>query len=219
MVERAHEMEVSVLHAPLRTLTAREVWQQARTLPNILTYLRFLMVPAFVWFFHAGLYMRAFYFFAGAALTDGLDGFLARALHQQTRLGGLLDPVADKVLVLAAVASLVVTDRLPIWFLVLIILRDVLLATAVFLLRASGRPVDPAPTRLGKYATFLMAIGITLALLREGVHARYPSFRAGITPVLFLLSAECVVVSTVQYFMRWRRLMQVPPPRVLPVKL
>lgn len=193
---------------PLRTLSAAEMRQQLFAIPNLLTYLRIAAVPVFIWAFHTGQYRLALVLFVGAAITDGLDGLLARVLHQQTRLGGLLDPVADKLLVLAAVASFVAHARIPVWVLGLVILRDVCLASAVIALRASGRPVYPAPTRLGKYATFALATSLALALIRET--GRIPGLD-GYLAAMLVLAAQCVIASTVQYFVRWRRLMRAPP--------
>ena len=196
-----------VSHVPLRRSTSAEVWRQATAIPNLLTYLRFVAVPVFVWAFHRGFYEWAFALFVGAAFTDGLDGLLARALHQQTRLGGIIDPIADKLLTLAAVVSLVVHARIPVWLLGLLILRDACLASAVLVLRLTRRPVKAAPTRLGKYSTFVLAVALTLALVRE---SRHTAALDGYIAVFLVLAAQCVIVSTVQYFLRWRRLMKVP---------
>jgi cardiolipin synthase len=182
--------------------------RQLFAIPNLLTYVRIIAVPVFIWAFQTRQYRLALFLFIGAAVTDGLDGLLARVLHQQTRLGGLLDPVADKLLVLAAVASFVAHARIPAWVLALVILRDVCLASAVVLLRASGRPVQPAPTRLGKYATFALAVSLALALFREtGRLAGLDGYLAA----MLILAAQCVIASTVQYFVRWKRLMRIPP--------
>jgi cardiolipin synthase len=183
--------------------------RQVFAIPNLLTYLRILAVPVFVWAFQMEQYRLALALFVGAAITDGFDGLLARVLHQQTRLGGLLDPVADKLLMLAAVVSLVVHARIPAWVLGIVIFRDICLGAAVIVLRATGRPVYPAPTRLGKYATFAFAVALGLALVRES----WPvGGLDGYLAVMLVLAAQCVIASTVQYFARWRRLMHVPPP-------
>jgi cardiolipin synthase len=193
---------------PLRSLTLEDVWQQALSIPNLLTYLRFLVVPPFVWAFHEGHRTLALWLFAGAAVTDGLDGFFARVLHQRTRLGSIIDPIADKLLVLAAVTTLVVDGRLPAWLLVLLLVRDGCIASAALVLRLSGRPVPASPTRLGKYSTFCLAATLALSLVRGATHTANLD---GCIAAFVLLSTQCVVASLVQYFVRWRRLMRAPP--------
>jgi cardiolipin synthase len=199
------EQGTAGVEAPLRTLSAEELRRQALTLPNLLTYLRFLAVPAFIWAFHAGRIDLALWLFVGAALTDGLDGLLARVLHQRTRLGGILDPIADKLLTLAAVATLVVAARLPAWVLGLVLLRDACIASAAILLRMAGRPVPADPTRLGKYSTFLLVIALGMSLGRAWL--RTAAFD-GYIAVFLVLATQCIVATLIQYFLRWRRLMQ-----------
>lgn len=192
---------------PLRSLTAADIRAQALTLPNVLTYLRFLAVPVFIWEFHAGRFQVAFWLFVGAAITDGIDGLLARVLHQRTRLGSILDPIADKLLILAAVASLVAAARLPVWLLVLLLVRDGCIASAAMLLRWSGRPVPASPTRMGKYSTFALALALGLSLMREALHT---TTLDGYIAVMIALGTQCVIATLVQYFVRWRRLMRAP---------
>jgi cardiolipin synthase len=194
--------------APLRSLTLNDVRQQALSIPNLLTYLRFLVVPPFVWAFHHHHPALALWLFVGAAITDGLDGFMARVLEQRTRLGSILDPIADKLLVLAAVSTLVVDARLPVWLLVLLLIRDTCIGSAAIILRATGRPVPAAPTRMGKYSTFALAATLALSLVREAEHNEQLT---GDIAAFVLLSTQCVIATLVQYFVRWRRLMRVPP--------
>ncbi len=192
---------------PLRTLPRDEIWRQALAIPNLLTYLRFVAVPFFVWAYFDRRRALALGIFAGAAFTDGLDGFAARVLKQKTRLGGIIDPIADKLLTLAAMTTLVVDDRLPFWLLGLVLLRDACIASAVTVLRASGRPVPAAPSRLGKYSTFTLAVTTALAVAREAFASRALD---GYVVAFSLLAAQCVIATIVQYFIRWKRLMQVP---------
>lgn len=194
--------------APLRTLGPDDLRRQALSLPNMLTYLRFLAVPFFIHAFHSGRPERALWIFVGAALTDGLDGLLARLLRQRTRLGGIIDPIADKLLTLAAVATLVADDRLPVWLLGLILFRDACIAGAALLLRWRGQRVPAEPTRLGKYSTFLLALALGFALAQAA--ARTTRFDGWIAAIV-LLAAQCVIATFVQYFIRWKRLMRAPP--------
>lgn len=192
----------------LRALDGAEIWRQLRTIPNILTLLRLAAIPAFVVAFLTGRHSLAVGLFAGAALTDGLDGFIARTWRMRTRLGGILDPIADKLLTFAGLLTLTVHGTLPFWLLGVVLLRDGCMAAAVVVLRATGREVPAAPSRVGKYATFALATTLVLALLDA---ARPSPLLEGTMAAFALLSAQCVLVSLVQYFVRWVHLMRAPP--------
>ncbi len=177
--------------------------------PNALTALRLLAVPVFAWLFLSGHPVAALAVFIGAMITDGLDGMLARMLKQFTRLGAVLDPLADKALGLAALFSLSWAGLLPAWLLVLVLFREVCILTAIWILGRTGRTYQIRPTRLGKYATFLLTVTTILALLygaHEAVRASRPQLLA-----LVLLTAECVLVSWAQYLAVFVGLMRLPP--------
>jgi cardiolipin synthase len=192
----------------LTTPSEPSIGRQLGAIPNLLTYVRILAIPAFLWAYLRGDAGLALVLFIGAAATDGLDGFLARVLRQQTRLGEILDPVADKALTLAAAGVLVVHGRIPVWLLGLVLLRDGAIAVAVAVLRWSRRRLPNAPTRFGKYATFTLAAALTFALVHEATNDPvWDSYMA----VAALLALQCVAITIVQYFARWRRLMLAPP--------
>jgi len=180
---------------------------QALAIPNILTYLRLLAIPLFVQAMWEQRGDAAFWLFAVAAFTDGLDGFVARVLNQRTRLGAMLDPLADKLLTFAALVMLVSHARLPLWLLLLVVLKDASTMGAIAVLRATGRQFPATPSRLGKYSTFALVMTLSLALWREaGGQASHDAYIGAFT----LLSAQCVAITFVQYFVRWTRLMRAP---------
>lgn len=164
-------------------------------------------MPIFVWAFTTGRPRLALAIFIGAALTDGVDGLLARALRQQTALGAVLDPIADKLLVLAALVVLALEGELPNWLLALVVVKEGGTLLAVWTLRSAHRPVPIHPSRMGKYATFGLAATLALALARRTAGAAIDPYLVAMA----LLAAECVIVTVVQYFERWRRLMRAPP--------
>jgi len=186
---------------------SRKPVSEARSLPNLLTYARILAVPAFLWAWYARRPELALALFAGAALTDGIDGLLARLLRQRTRLGAILDPVADKLLTVAVLAALSLDARLPMWLLVLVLVRDAGIAAGVAALRARGRPVPTSPTRLGKYSTFLLAWTLGLALVRE---AWGGDSLAAWEAVAMTLAGACTLLTIVQYSAAWRHRMRAP---------
>lgn len=107
-----------------------------------------------------------------AAVSDGIDGWVARRFNQKSRLGSILDPIADKVLVLAAVVVLTAVDwgpdgwRLPLWFALLVIARDVLILGGVAYLHFTDHYVEVAPHWSGKACTFALMFTLGWVMLR-----------------------------------------------------
>ena len=173
--------------------------------PNTLSALRVVLAPVFLWLYAAGDTDDALLVFAIAATTDVLDGLAARVLHQHTRVGALLDAGADKLLTTCALVALAWRGQLPWWLPALVVGRDVLLASGALGLRATHHPLRIAPTRVGKYATALVAGTVVLALLAEyGGVARERA--APWVAAMGLLAALCAVVSSVQYSVAFVRL-------------
>ncbi|MDX6224528.1 MAG: hypothetical protein QOE64_904 [Frankiales bacterium] len=138
------------------------------TIPNVLSLLRLLGVPLFLYLAlgpHADGW--AFAVLAFGALTDYLDGKIARALGQTSKLGQLLDPAADRLYIAATAIALTVRDIVPLWLVVLLLARDVVLAPTIPLLRRHG--FGPLPVHfLGKAATFNLLYAFPLLLLGDG---------------------------------------------------
>jgi cardiolipin synthase len=146
-----------------RTGQAR-VW----TVPNVLSMLRLAGVPLFLWLVlgpEADLIALVVLMVSG--ITDYLDGYLARRLDQFTSLGEILDPVADRLYILAVVVGLALRDIIPWWVAIILPLRDLLLWGLVPLLRTRGYSALPVHF-LGKAATFNLLYAFPLLLLGEG---------------------------------------------------
>ena len=140
------------------------------TVPNALSFLRLLGVPLFLWlilqddetadYWAVGLLMVS-------GFTDYLDGVLARRLHQISRLGQLLDPLADRLYIIATLLGLALRDIVPWWLVVALLARDVVLAATLPILRHLG--YGPLPVHfLGKAATFNLLYAFPLLLLGDG---------------------------------------------------
>jgi cardiolipin synthase len=145
----------------------RRVW----TVPNALSFLRLLGVPLFLWLVlvpEADGWALGVLMLSG--VTDYLDGYLARRLHQTSRLGQILDPVADRLYILAVVIGLALRDIVPWWFAILLPLRDLLLWGLVPILRTRGYSALPVHF-LGKAATFNLLYAFPLLLLGDGTNA------------------------------------------------
>ena len=136
------------------------------TLPNVLSLVRLLGVPLFVW-----LVMRQDYGWAVAVLviggaTDWFDGHLARRWHQVSRVGQMLDPIADRLYIVAIIVAMALQEIIPWWLVAIIVGRDVLLACLVPVLRTRGFTSLPVHF-LGKMATFMLLYAFPLVLLGE----------------------------------------------------
>lgn len=132
------------------------------TVPNGISLARVLLIPAFVaLLLHEGTEMAGLFLLAGVISTDWVDGFVARRLGQVSEVGKLLDPVADRLVIAAALVALVVRDAVPLWAALLTLVRDgVILLAGLALLAARGRRIEVR--FLGKVATFTLATGVPL---------------------------------------------------------
>lgn len=128
------------------------------TVPNQLSFLRLGFLPFFIIFILYGKYGWALGVLIVAALTDGLDGLLARKLDQRTTLGALLDPIADKLLLSSSFFVLALKGKLHWWLTILVLSRDVLILTtaAVILAVVGYRPFPPSI--YGKITTFVQIL-------------------------------------------------------------
>jgi len=138
------------------------------TVPNLLSIGRLFGVPLFLWLVlvpHADGWALVVLMVSG--ITDWLDGMLARTLNQASKLGQILDPVADRLYILAVVIGLAIRDIIPWWLAVLLPLRDVLLFSLVPFLRTRGYSALPVHF-LGKAATASLLYAFPLLLLGEG---------------------------------------------------
>ena len=139
------------------------------TIANQLTFLRMLLIPALVILVIYGSNGWALVVFVVAGLTDALDGVIARWWSQPTSLGALLDPMADKLLLISTfvvltIPSLDLPNRLPVWLTVLVISRDVIIVVTVAIVNLSlGRRIF-SPTMLGKIATLIYVVTASLTL-------------------------------------------------------
>ena len=142
---------------------AERVW----TVPNLLSFLRLLGVPLFLWLAlgpHADGWAFAVLAFAG--LSDYADGKIARRFNQSSRLGAVLDPAADRLYILATIVALTVRDIVPLWLAIAVPARDVLLALTLPVLRRHGYGVLPVHF-LGKAATLNLLYAFPLLLLAD----------------------------------------------------
>ncbi|MCI8444105.1 MAG: CDP-diacylglycerol--glycerol-3-phosphate 3-phosphatidyltransferase [Clostridia bacterium] len=134
-------------------------------IPNVLTILRLLLIPFIVLYIFSGHYILAFMFFTLSGLTDIADGFIARKFNFVSNFGKLMDPLADKLTQIGTLTSLVITDIIPIWILLIVLLKEfVMIVGASFLY---GKDVVVYSKWYGKLATVLFYIAIVISLLAK----------------------------------------------------
>lgn len=131
--------------------------------PNILTIIRFLLIPLIVLYIFSGNYILAFVFFTISGMTDIADGCIARKFDLISNFGKLMDPLADKLTQIATLTSLVFTDIIPIWILIIVLLKEfIMIVGASFLY---GKDVVVYSKWYGKLATVLFYFAIVISLL------------------------------------------------------
>lgn len=153
------------------------------TLPNVLSAFRLALVPVFLGLILVRLDLLALVVLVISSVTDFLDGLVARRWNQISRLGQLLDPAADRLFILAALVGLSIRQVLPLWFVIVIVAREVFLAgIGLFLLhhRFAALPVH----RIGKLATFSLYLALPLLLVGQA----FPIVNGVAEPVAWALA-------------------------------
>jgi cardiolipin synthase len=133
-------------------------------IPNLLSFLRIALVPVFLWLLLNEMFLSAIFVLVVAGITDFLDGYLARKLNQMTKLGKVLDPVADRLYIFATLLALSVTGNIPWWLAALVIARDVLMLISLPALASLGYATLPVHF-LGKASTFALLYSFPLLLM------------------------------------------------------
>ncbi len=182
------------------------------TFPNLLTFLRMALIPLFASLLYYGHSDWALVVFIIAGASDGIDGFVARRFNQQSELGTILDPIADKLLMTTAFVILTLpnifppTRHLPVpfWVTASVIGRDVLIiavAAAIFII-TDFRGFKPS--RLGKLSTLVQVCGVGLILLA----AVFPTLQSFYLPTVYTTVTALAVFSGIHYIFFVARLMK-----------
>src|SRR4051812_8989474 len=143
------------------------------SIPNLITLARILLVPVVVWAIASNQMLFAFLLFAAAGVSDAVDGFLAKRFGMASELGALLDPLADKVLIVSIYVALGIMDALPRWLVILVVSRDLLIVGGVMFSWIVNKPVNVKPHMVSKINTAaqLLLVGLALASLGFGFDA------------------------------------------------
>jgi cardiolipin synthase (CMP-forming) len=138
------------------------------TLPNAITFARICAVPAVVWLVLQHRMDLAFWVFVAAGISDGIDGWLARVLNARSRLGAILDPVADKALLVSIFVTLAAVGVLPDWLAILVVFRDLVIVGGVIVLSLLDQPPAIQPILMSKANTVMQIVLAAAALAIAG---------------------------------------------------
>ncbi len=169
--------------------------------PNVITLGRLLLVPITIWLLVVHEPAAAFWVFAAAALSDGIDGFIAKRFDQISDLGRFLDPLADKVLLVSVFITLGQLGYMPSWLVILVVSRDILIVGAFLVSASTGVPFSRTPSLIGKTTTTgqLILAGVVLAGVGLGWRI------AGVETALIYGVAAATVVSGGIYMVQWAK--------------
>jgi cardiolipin synthase len=172
---------------------------KAHHIPNLITGLRILLVAPFLWSLLREQYDVALLLFIIAGVSDALDGFLAKYFGWTSELGGLLDPIADKLLLMGAILSLGWLNELPCWLVALVILRDLIIIGGAISYHFLIERFTATPLMISKFNTLLQLILVCAVIVHYGMII-LPSW---LLTVLIYLTALTTIWSGTTYVWQW----------------
>lgn len=168
-------------------------------LPNAITLSRIALVPVLILALKDQRYGLALALFVLAGLSDALDGFLAKRLNLVSRLGGILDPAADKILLISAYVMLTLLGHIPFWLMLTVAFRDLLIVGGYLVYVAHSGPVSMQPSALSKLNTVVQIALVGLILVEKAGYLSY----AGWVDVLIYCVFATTVASGLHYLWSW----------------
>jgi cardiolipin synthase len=168
-------------------------------IPNFITLARIISVPVIFWALLSGQGTTAFIVFLAAGLSDAVDGFLAKRFGWRTELGAYLDPLADKLLIVSIFIALGARDELPLWLVIAVVSRDILIVAAVLLAWLLDQPVGIKPLSLSK-ANTVAQILLAAVVLADGA---FGLGLAAARTLLVWLAGALTLLSLAAYLRAW----------------
>ena len=171
------------------------------SIPNIITLGRILLVPVIVWAIASSQMEIAFAVFVVAGVSDAIDGYLAKRFNMASELGALLDPLADKALLVSIFVSLGIWGAVPRWLVILVVSRDIMIVAAVIVSWLFGKPIPMKPLMVSKLNTVAQVAFAALVLAALGFGFKswpYDAILMGFVTVFTL-------VSIAMYLVEWMR--------------
>jgi cardiolipin synthase (CMP-forming) len=152
---------------------ASETMLSLSQLPNLITISRIALVPVLILLLRDEQYAASLAVFVIAGVSDGLDGFIAKRFHYQSRLGSILDPIADKILLLCSYVMLVLLNHIPFWLMLTVVFRDLLIVGGYLVYTSMIGPVQMNPSWLSKFNTFLQIALVIIILGQQALGLVY----------------------------------------------
>lgn len=174
---------------------------QTRHIPNLITGLRILLVPPFLWLLLQERYEMALLLFVIAGISDALDGFLAKHYGWTSELGGILDPIADKLLLIGSLLALAWLNELPVWLVAMAILRDAVIVAGAVSYHLLIERVRGEPLIISKLNTLMQLILVFAVIVNYGLFLLPQGLLAG----LIHLTALTILWSGTAYVWQWGR--------------
>ena len=171
------------------------------SIPNIITLGRIVLVPIIVWAIVSSQMEIAFAIFVIAGVSDAVDGFLAKRFNMTSELGALLDPLADKALLVSIYMSLGIWGAIPRWIVILVVSRDIMIVAAVMLSWFVGKPVTMKPLAVSKANTVAQIALAMLVLASLGLQFNL----AWLIDLAIAAVAGLTLVSIAAYVREWVR--------------
>lgn len=171
-------------------------------LPNTITLGRILLVPLIVWAIASNQMTVAFVIFVVAGLSDAVDGFLAKRFNMTTEIGALLDPIADKALLVSIYVALSMADAIPRWLVILVVSRDLMIVGAMIVSWLLENPMPVKPLMVSKLNTVAQVAFAALVLASLGFGFRsqpYDLILMGLVAFLTLLSVALYLVEWIRH--------------------
>jgi cardiolipin synthase (CMP-forming) len=176
-------------------------------LPNMITLARIALVPVLILLLKDQDYAAGLIVFVIAGASDALDGYLAKRLNVQSRLGAILDPVADKLLLVSAYVMLTVLGHIPFWLVLVVVFRDLLIVGGYMLYTSHAGPVKMRPSILSKLNTLMQIALATLVLAQQAAGLDWPLT----IHVLVVAVLITTVVSGAHYLWSWMIMKEIEP--------
>ena len=175
-------------------------------LPNIITIARIALVPVMILLLKDQDYAAGLIVFVIAGASDALDGYLAKRLNVQSRLGAILDPVADKLLLVSAYVMLAVLGHIPFWLVLVVVFRDLLIVGGYMLYTSHAGPVKMRPSILSKLNTLMQITLVAVILAQQAAGLAWP-----LAEVLVYVVLATTVVSGAHYLWSWMIMKDIEP--------
>jgi cardiolipin synthase len=187
---------------PAKSVAGKHRVTIPNSIPNLITLTRILLVPIIVWAIASGEMEIAFAIFIIAGVSDAVDGFLAKRFNMTSELGALLDPLADKALLVSIYIALGLWGAVPHWIVILVVSRDIMIVAAVMVSWLFDKPVEMKPLMVSKLNTVAQVAFAALVLASLGFGFQpmpYDRILMGCVTVLTLSSVALYLVEWVRH--------------------